>query len=541
MKKLLLLFTIGCITLSCQQENKSEKPKLVVGIVVDQMRHEYIYRFYDKFSDSGFKRIIDAGYHFKNAHYNYIPTKTGPGHASIYTGTTPSRHGIIGNDWYVRELKRNMNCVEDTTVACVGGAPESGLVSPVNLRTTTITDELRLFHNFKSKVVGVSVKNRGASLPAGHNPTGAYWLDLATGNMITSTHYMREVPQWVTDFNASGRTTELINQDWDFFREKSLYTESIADSNRYEAEPYKGLGTTFPYDLRKAEGDPWMLKYSPYGNTLVREFAQLAVQSEGLGQDSIPDFLTVSFSATDDIGHRFGPRSKEVQDMYFRLDYELSQLLSFLDEQVGPDAYTLFLTADHGATDVPSYLVKNKMPGGYHRTSILRQTLDEELSKKYGAGKWIAKIINEQVYFDHTLLRDRKVDAWELQTLAANVLTKEDYIEEAFPAFQVAKRNFTDPFLIRLQNGYHTNRSGDVLYVLANGQLIDGYGRKGTDHRTGYTYDTHIPILFYGNSIKAGSSVRNVAITDIAPTVSVLLGISLPSSCTGQPLSEILE
>lgn len=536
MKKLIYCLSILLAALVTAQE----KPRLVVGIVVDQMRYDYISRYYNDFEDGGFKRLIEDGYLFKNAHYNYSPTKTGPGHASIYTGTTPSRHGIVGNDWFVPSMGRNINCVEDTTASVIGGV-SNGKVSPKNLNTTTITDELRLFYNFNSKVVGVSLKDRGAALPAGHNPTGAYWYDLQSGKMITSSYYTDKLPKWINDYNKQKRSSKLLDQKWDLFKDKSAYNESIDDENEFEQPMRKGMGVSFPYDLSEYKNIPSLLKYTPFTNTLIREVALEAIDGEGLGMDSIPDFLTISFSATDDVGHRFGPRSVEVQDTYLRLDQEIQEILDYLDKAVGENNYTVFLSADHGATDVPSYLYQNKMPAGYHNNGYIKSLMNDELSKVYGEGKWIMSIINEQVYLNHDLISSKNLEATEVKQLVIRTLLSEDYIVEALDSDLVAMRMFTDPMLIRLQNGYNNKRCGDVLYNLTPSNLNDAYGRKGTDHRTPYAYDTHVPIIFYGNGIKKGSSVRPVNITDIAPSLSVLLNIAFPSGTTGAPLKELFD
>ncbi|MEP1032744.1 alkaline phosphatase PafA [Ekhidna sp.] len=536
MKKLLYsLFVLLSSILIAQ-----EKPRLVVGIVVDQMRYDYISRYYSDFGQGGFKRLIEDGFVFKNAHYNYIPTKTGPGHASIFTGTTPARHGIIGNDWYEPSINRRVNCVEDTTVLVVGGV-SNGQVSPKNLYTTTITDELKLYYNFSSKVIGISLKDRGAVLPAGHNPNGAYWYDLRSGKMITSTYYSEKLPKWLEDYNKEKRPFKLLSGQWELFKDEDSYNESIADENEFEQPIRSGMGVSFPHNLSKYKKDPSVLKYTPFTNTMIKEVALRAIDGESLGKDSIPDFLSISFSGTDDIGHRFGPRSMEVQDTYLRLDEEISELLNYLDESVGENNYLVFLSSDHGATDVPSYMYKNKMPGGYHNNGYIKSLLTDELSKIYGDGEWISSIINEQVYLNHGLINSKNLNATEVKKIVIKTLMKEDYVVEAFDKDLVANRNFTDPVLIRLQNGYNNKRSGDVLYNLTPSNLNDAFGRKGTDHRTPYAYDTHIPIIFYGHSIKKGSSIRQVDIIDIAPSLSLLLDISFPSGNTGNPLKELFE
>ncbi|MEO9475208.1 MAG: alkaline phosphatase PafA [Cyclobacteriaceae bacterium] len=535
------IFSLTLLLLTLFSHSQNTPPKLVVGIVIDQMKYDYIVRFQDDFIEGGFKRLINDGFLYRNAHYNYIPTRTGPGHASIYTGTTPATHGIIGNSWYMRSLGKNMNCVGDSTVTAVGGEENSGHVSPRNLLTTTVTDELRLSTNMAAKVVGVSIKDRGACLPAGHNPTGAYWYDLETGNMITSTYYTEKLPDWVEDFNNKERFRYHLNQKWELFNELETYNESIADDNNFEQEAWDGFGTTFPYDYSKVKRTPRALKYSPFSNAFVSEFAQEAIIQEKMGEDDITDFITISFSGTDDLGHRFGPRSLEIQDAYLRLDYDISQLLIFLDGQLGKGNYTVFVTADHGGADVPSYSVSNKMVGGYYNSKYIRDLVSNGLAEKYGEGDWISKMVNDQIYLNHELIDEKKLDLASVQEYTTKILVTEPYITEAYTATRAAYRSFTSEMALRLQRGYNTSLSGDVLIVYKSGYLNDGYGRKGTDHRTGYTYDTHIPIIFYGNSIPKGNAVRRVNITDIAPTISTLLNITLPSGATGNPLIEIFE
>ena len=309
------------------------------------MRYDYLNRYWDDFSAGGFKRLISEGFVYQNAHYNYVPTYTGPGHASVYTGTTPSRHGIIGNNWYDRNQKSNVNCVSDSEARAVGGSEKKGNISSRRMITTTFTDELRLFSNFESKVVSLSIKDRGAALPAGHNPTGAYWYDLESGNMMSSTFFTSELPDWVSDFNKRKLWKAYLNQTWKPVRDTKVYNESITDGNPFEQEPWKGMGSTFPYDYKKVNDSPSALKYSPFAIPFLGEFAKVAVKGENLGLDKITDVLAISISTTDDLGHRFGPRSKEIQDIYLRLDLELTGLFAYLDKEVGENEYTVFLTS----------------------------------------------------------------------------------------------------------------------------------------------------------------------------------------------------
>ncbi|HCX75705.1 MAG TPA: alkaline phosphatase, partial [Algoriphagus sp.] len=355
MKKIsfaLLFSMLFSLALFAQQQ--AEKPKIVVGIIVDQMRQEYFYKFADRYSDGGFKRLASEGYMMKNGHYNYIPTYTGPGHASVYTGTTPATHGIIGNNWYVRRQNKMIYCAEDSTVSNVGGTVMSGQISPRNLLTTTITDELRFATNKRSKVVGIAIKDRGASLPAGHLGD-AHWFDSDNGEFMTSTYYKSELPTWVSNFNALKRPDSLLNQTWQPLYSADSYINSIDDNNEFEA-PFIGKETpTFPYnlpELRENNGNYGLIAATPFGNTLTLEFAYAAIEGEKLGMGKETDFLAVSFSSPDYIGHRFGPTSKELEDNYLRLDLEIEQFLNYLDKTYGKGNYLVFLSADHGVADI---------------------------------------------------------------------------------------------------------------------------------------------------------------------------------------------
>ncbi len=322
--KRIILFLAFVMSLNSQAQ---QRPKLVVGIVVDQMKMEYLYRFSDDFSSNGFKRLINNGYTFHNMHYNYVPTYTAPGHASIYTGATPSTHGIVGNDWFNKSTGRDMYCTDDASVKVLGdGTEKEGAMSPKNLLSTTITDELRMATNFNSKVIGMSIKDRGAILPAGHFANWAFWYS-KTGAFISSTFYGSTLPNWVTEFNQEKRYMNYINKGWDLLKPIATYNESLPDDNPYEGKLDKANAPVFPYDLSKMykEKGADVLRTTPFGNDILAELAMKAIEKEDLGKDEITDFLTVSFSSTDYVGHTFGPRSMELQDTYLRLDQTIAQ------------------------------------------------------------------------------------------------------------------------------------------------------------------------------------------------------------------------
>lgn len=536
-----LLWLIG------QPVFSQNQPKLVVGIVVDQMRQEYLYRFEKKFGEQGFKRLMSEGYMLKNAHYNYVPTETGPGHASIYTGTTPAIHGIIGNDWYDRRLKLLVNCVGDSIQKPVG-TDIGGMVSPWRMLSSTITDELKLATQKRAKVVGVSVKDRGAVLPAGHLPDGAYWYDSKTGAMITSTYYKQLLPEWVTKFNVQKLPDTYLSQVWNTSLPSNQYLESGPDDSPYEGKWGGKEKTTFPYnlaELRKKMGVYSLLTMTPWGNTLVAEFAKAALVGESLGKDEVTDFLAVSFSSTDIIGHAMGPNAVELEDTYLRLDKTLEDLFAYLDKEVGKGAYTVFLTADHGVSEVPQYLTDVRVPSGYFRPGYVKSALNEHLEKYFPGKTIVEEFSSGEVYINQKAFEgDPKasgIDLFVATELITKFLLSTEGVAQVFPSTTLRQAN-SDEVGIRgkVVRGFHPKRSGDIAFVLEPSWISWG-GVTGSTHGSGYSYDTHIPILFYGAGIKKGSSSQFHTITDIAPTLSVLLKIKFPSGCTGQPVVEIVD
>jgi len=541
----MLLWAFACFCLFTAFNPKTEpdqRPKLVVGIVVDQMRQEYLLRFYDQFGEGGFKRLMNQGFMARNGHYNYIPTYTGPGHASVYTGTTPATHGVIANDWYSRELKRTVYCAEDTSVSAVGGSEKAGKISPKNMLSTTITDQLKMSTQGRSKVIGISIKDRGSALPAGHMADAAYWYDGSTGEMMTSTYYMETLPEWVQDFNRQQLPKEYLSQKWNTLLPIEEYTASTSDDNPYEVV-FNGKDTpTFPYDLKKANkgsGNYSLLSTTPFGNSLIVDFAKATLKAESLGQGENTDFLAVSFSSTDYIGHAFGAQSIELQDTYIRLDRELEDFFNTLDEQVGEGNYLVFLTADHAVVDVPKLLVDARMPGGYLNASKISNIINQDLVQKYGEGQWIEHT-SSQIVLNHELIAEKKIMLEEVQDYVATRLMNFKGIKETYTAATMRKYEYTRGQRKLLQMGYNFQRSGDVLFTIEPG-FLNSSRMQGTSHGTGYNYDTHVPILFYGWGVKAGESVAYHTITDIAPTLSMILNIALPDGADGQPIQELFE
>jgi len=552
MRAIVSLFFI-CFLLSCKAQKTvvtsdnnttvmHSKPKLVIGIVVDQMRYDYLTRFYNKYGEGGFKRLITQGFNCKNNHFNYVPTYTGPGHASIYSGTTPKMHGIISNNWYDKVSDSYVYCAGDTTVQSVGTSHKAGQMSPHRLKTTSFADENRLFTQMKGKTIGISVKDRGAILPAGHTANAAYWFHGADqGRFISSTYYLEALPSWVNDFNNKA-VAESYLKEWNTLYDINTYTESGSDLNTFEGG-FKGKETaTFPYDLKALSKDNRgydIIKATPYGNSIVADFAIAAITGEQLGQDDFTDVLTVSFSSTDYVGHNFGVNSKEVQDTYLRLDKDIERLLTALDDKVGQGNYTLFLSSDHGAVEVPSYLQSVKIPAGYFDTDGFKNRLNETMIFNHKAEKLIKNISNNQVFLDRKVIKDYGLNLAQVQQEIVNTIIDYPSINKAYTATSMSNTEFSNGIESLLQKGYNQKRSGDVLFVLD--PAVISYSKTGSTHGSALNYDTHVPLLFYGNGIQKGSTLQHTTIPDIAPTMSALLGISFPNGATGKPLEFVIQ
>jgi predicted AlkP superfamily pyrophosphatase or phosphodiesterase len=523
---------------------QKDTPKLVVGIVVDQMCYEYLYRFYDKFSDGGFKRLMNKGTNCRTTHYNYVPTYTGPGHASIYTGTTPSNHGIVGNDWFERETNSEVNCVDDAGVKMVGGEGSKSY-SPKHLKVNTITDQLKM-ERLQSKVISISIKNRGAILPGGHLSDGTYWFDSKTGDFVTSTFYKQDLPGWVNEFNQKDFPQQALKQTWNTLFPIEQYTESGPDDTAYEHLLNGKEKPVFPYDLSvMATGDDRfeLFTSTPFANTYLTDFAISAIQKEALGQQQHTDMLCISYSSTDIIGHSFGPQSVEIEDTYLRLDRELERLLKELDKQIGKGKYTLFLTADHAVVPVPQLLIDKKMAGGYAFLSVAVTSLKNELNQKFGIDPIIG-FENLNVYLDKELITSKQLDYNEICRFIQSQIRNWEGVKNVYTADELQSGN-GDKWFEMVRSGYHYKESGDVLFILEAGYLPKSKdtekARKGTSHGSPYAYDTQVPLLWFGHSIPKKEIYRVVEITDIAPTLAHILNISFSHATTGRPIIEILN
>ena len=521
-------------------ESIPAKPKLIIGIVVDQMKYEYLFRYADKFGKNGFKRLLNEGFFCENTHYNYVPTFTGPGHACIYTGAAPSVNGIIANDWFQRSTNDTMYCADDHSVNSIGTTSEAGKMSPKNLLTTTITDELKISTNFKSKVIGIALKDRGAILPAGQSANAAYWYDGANGNWITSSYYMNELPKWVDDFNAQKFPVKYLSEEWKTLLPIEQYTESTSDDNAYE-EPFKGeTKPVFPHNLPTIKGKNFeLLRKIPSGNTFTKDFAIAALKSENMGKGTTTDFLTISFSSTDYVGHQFGTNANETEDTYLRLDNDIADLLKFLDDTYGKNNVLVFLTADHGAIQNVTYLHDNKIAAKTFNSKQFSEILSTHFKNKFGEDALVSCIVNDQVYLNHALITEKKLNLEDVQNATASILMQLDGVANTLTATQISNTQFTDGINSKIQQGFYKKRSGDVMIILESG-LVE-YKKTGTTHGSGNNYDTHVPLIWYGWNIPHGQTSKPFKVVDIAATLSTMLHIEFPSGCTGKPIDALVK
>jgi arylsulfatase A-like enzyme len=518
-----------------------QRPKLVVGIIVDQMRWDFLYRFYPRYAaNGGFKRLMSKGFNCDNTLVPYTPTYTACGHAGIYTGSIPAIHGITGNDWYDNDKQQYVYCTEDAGVSTVGSSNvNAGKMSPVNMYTTTICDELKLATNFKSKVVGVALKDRGGILPAGHTANAAYWYDPASGDWITSTYYMTALPAWVTEFNKKKLVDQYYAKGWSTLYPLETYVQSTADENNYEV---RTLGRGFPYNLSSLAGKNYNLVMgTPYGNSLTTQFSKVVLEQEQLGSDSVTDFLAISYSSPDYIGHSFGANSVEIEDTYLRLDQELAELLDYLDTKVGQGQYLLFLSSDHGAAHNPRFLKDHKIPAGNVDISKVADALNLELKGRFGTADLVTGIVNFQVILNlpvieaSSRLKKAEIVSWIIQYLG-----KQEGVMQAVSMEDLETTVINSTVKKMFSNGYYKKRSGQVQ-ILYKPQWLEGFENGGTSHGLWNPYDAHIPLIWYGWNIPQGSASREIYMTDIAPTLAALLKIQAPNGNIGKPITEIIK
>lgn len=545
MKKILSLLVVIISSISVFAQVEKDTPpkqlKLVVGIVLDQMRWDYLQRYYSRYGNGGFKRLMEKGFNCQNTMINYLPSFTAPGHTCIYTGSVPALHGIAANEWIDKATSKEMYCTEDKTISSVGGG-KAGLMSPQNLLATTITDELRLSTNFQSKTIGIAIKDRGAILPAGHAATAAFWYDDSNGNFISSSFYMQQLPEWLVRFNERNLNDSLMALNWNTLYPLASYTQSVADDNAYEGKFKWETTATFPHRTSVAleKNDKGSIRLTPYGNTITRLMTIAAIEGEQLGQRNFTDFIAVSFSSTDYIGHYFAPNSIEVEDCYLRMDEELELLLNFLDEKIGDGSYLVFLTADHGGAHNPSFLNDHHIAGKSISEKEANQSLNQFLYQKYNDSNIVLSLMNYQVYLNEEEILQRHFNRDELRNTIIDWLKTVPGIAFVLDMEHSDKNVVPQSIYQMAVNGYNAKRSGSIQIIMEPG-WFSGYGNTGTTHGSWNPYDTHIPLLWYGWNIPKGETYREIYMTDIAPTLAALLHIQMPNACVGKPIIEILK
>ena len=528
---------LGCGTASAQQSNAAaiERPKLVVGIVVDQMRWDYLYRYQKRYTDGGFKRLLGEGFSCENTMIPYVPSVTAIGHTCIYTGSVPSIHGIAGNN-FVKDGKK-VYCTDDDSVKPVGTTSVAALMSPRNLWVSTIGDEMKIASNGRAKVVGVALKDRASILPAGHNPNGAFWFDDQTGCFITSSYYMDRLPKWVEAFNDKRLPKQYLSQKWNTLYPKNTYTESTTDENEYENGIREGVKATLPLNLPELykKYGYGIIRNTPFGNSLTLDMAKAAIDGEQLGADDETDLLTVSCSSTDYIGHQVGTHAIETEDTYLRLDKAIADFLTYLDSKVGKGNYLVFLSADHGAMNNAAFLQDRRIPAGSWDASATAKKLNHVLAKEYPeAGDIVKTVMNYQVFFNRDVIKSKQLDFDNIKQTVVNVLKEDPSVLYACDMAKASTESIPEEVKSRIINGYNRERSGDVVIILKPN--FYAHGMKGTDHGAWNSYDTHIPLVFMGWGIKHGATTKQTFMTDIAPTIAAMLHVQAPNGCVGKAI-----
>ena len=517
MKRILLTagLLVLCSHLIYSQNHKkipAEKPRLIVGIVIDQMRYDYIYRYWDKLGDGGIRKMIGNGTFCKNASYDFLINETATGYATIATGALPSHHGIISNSWYESLPNQVIYCVEDDRVNTVGGPYDAGRYSPSRLLASTLGDEMKLTNNMQSKVIGIAFEDCAAILSAGHAADYAFWYDDERGNWITSSYYVDSLPGWVEDFNAMRLPETYLTRTWEPMLPLKEYTESMSDTCELE-DGFNGR-SVFPYNLerisskRRNERDYSTIKYTPFGNTFTKDFAISAIVNEDLGKDEYTDLLTIGFTVNENIGMKFGPNSVEMEDVMIRLDRDLEHFLQFIDEQVGEENTLIFLTADHGISHQPGYLEGYRIPSGEFNPAAALSLLQSYLNVVYGKGDWFKYYYAQQIYLNQELIEDSRLSLAEVQGRVVQFMIQFQGISNAVSSQTLQTTSFSDGIFKKIQNGFNQKRSGDVVINLAPG-WVEKISENESYHSS-FIGDNHVPLIWYGWKIGRATINRPV-------------------------------
>ena len=521
-------------------------PKLVVVIVVDQFRYDFLERFADLFGSGGFRRLMNEGALFTNANYSFIPTFTACGHAAIFTGSVPAQNGIVGNLWFDRETSKVRVMVSDDAARQVtgkGAEGNTGFASPSSLIGTTIGDQMRLATNLRSKVVAVSFKDRSAVLPGGQRPNGAFWFNETIGEFVSSDYYSKQLPLWVQEFNRTTRPDKYFGAKWERLLPAEAYARAQAEN--LDLQTSSTLGKSFPHPVTGGEDKPGPKFYrsfvvTPFASEYLNAFGKIAIEAEQLGADAFTDLFSISYSSPDLAGHYYGPDSQEVVDTFVRLDRDIAGLLDFIDRRVGLRNTIVAVTGDHGVAPVPEYVKTLGFDAERLQPSAVTEAATKALAARFGEGKWVQAFVNDQLYLDQKLIADRKADPAEAERIAGEAaldtrgvvdfFTRTQIVGGLMPATQMARR---------VVNGFNRKRSGDV-WVITKPFSFFVEGGLPTTHGSPYSYDTHVPVIFFGAGVRAGRYDVECAPSDIAPTFAALLGVEQPSNRVGRVLVEAI-
>jgi len=539
---LIILLTFICTNSLIGQSLKSansSSPRIVVVLSVDQMRTDYLSRYWNKFQEGGFKRLVNEGAVCSNAQLDLHVQKLSTGSATLFTGVYPSTHGIISNSWYDRLKKKEVNCIADDYFITVGSDSKEGERSATKLLSPTLGDLIRMNNRNKSKVFSVAMNDVSAVLSAGHAANGAYWFDAQTGNMISSSYYVDIFPEWVRQFNEKNYAKNYTQQEWTTLLPLSSYEESLTDDYVLE-KGYYDKWNTFPYSMKKLKDKAIsykFLKTTPFGNNMIRDFATSLILAEQLGKDEFPDLLTLTFTSMDYENASFGPTSVEMEDTYLRLDQDIALLLDFLDKTIGKGNSLVVLTSTCSSTYPVDYLKEEfRMPVGTFSPESAIALLKSLLNITYGQGEWIEFVGDHQIYFNHELLEKKNVSLQDIQTKTANFINQFEGVKIALPSTSFEQGDYTKGQLAVIANSYNFKRSGDVLY-----QLEDGWQPVYKYEKINYNDNSNIPLIFYGNLVKHKQIRKKVKGEDLVPTLLELLQMSVPDHCVGNVIDEIFE
>jgi len=542
-KNLIVILFLSILNVVKAQNLKvvPEKPKLIVGIIVSNLRSDFVQRYYDNLCESGIKLLYDKGKVCSYTRFNYLTSGYGIAQATILSGANPSVHGIVGREWY-EVLKENVvGSIEDDDYKTVGGDYNAGRFSPSKLMTTTFIDELRISNNFNSKIFSISLDAPQAIFGGGHTANAAYWYDISTGNFVSSTFYMDKLPDWVNEFNNKKFSDIYLEKIWEPLFSIDKYNTILPDNNQYE-EGFNGKNS-FPYNLSelskkgKRKYDYEILKMTPFGNNLLKDFAASLVINEGLGKDEFTDVLIISFTSTEYIGRLFGYHSIELEDAFLRFDRDIAHFIEFINNQIGKENVLFFLTSDKGISPSPKFLSEYKMPSGYFNVGGAISLLNIALNNTYGKGKWIKGYHAQQIYLNRTLIEDSKLSLKDFQEYVAQFMLQFSGVANAIPTYLLQRVEFNDGLLKKIQNSYNPKTGGDVIIVLKPGWVEKNNNTINSQN----VFDENIPLIWFGWKITRGFIYKPIELVDIAPTISSILQISWPNGCTGKPIFEIFQ